>query len=294
VSGDVLTGGPRAGDPSAEPVVRLLEDADFGEVWSLLDEAPVPNAWLLSRIAARGLAPRQLGGALWGYRSSGTLRALCHVGSTIVPVGVDEAAADAFAPAVLQRARECSSIVGPANDVAMLWSRLEPRWGAARSLRPSQPLLAVSAPPPVAIDPAVRRATAADLPDLVPACVAMYTEEIGVSPVGADGGRRYGERIAELVRIGRSYVRTDSRGIAFKTEIGAVTPQVCQLQGVWVRPDLRGRGHGAAGVAAVVTDVLATVAPTVSLYVNDYNSRALRTYARCGFARIGTFASVLF
>ena len=32
----------------------------------------------------------------------------------------------------------------------------------------------------------------------------------------------------------------------------------------------------------------------VSLYVNDYNTAALRTYERVGFQRHGTFATVLF
>jgi predicted GNAT family acetyltransferase len=36
------------------------------------------------------------------------------------------------------------------------------------------------------------------------------------------------------------------------------------------------------------------VAPVVSLYVNDYNERALRTYARVGFHTVGEFATVLF
>jgi predicted GNAT family acetyltransferase len=32
----------------------------------------------------------------------------------------------------------------------------------------------------------------------------------------------------------------------------------------------------------------------VSLYVNDYNEAAQRVYAKCGFRRVGTFATVLF
>ena len=36
------------------------------------------------------------------------------------------------------------------------------------------------------------------------------------------------------------------------------------------------------------------VAPSVSLYVNGYNVRAVRTYERVGFRRVGTFATVLF
>jgi predicted GNAT family acetyltransferase len=32
----------------------------------------------------------------------------------------------------------------------------------------------------------------------------------------------------------------------------------------------------------------------VSLYVNGFNTRAIRTYERVGFRQVGTFATVLF
>ena len=33
---------------------------------------------------------------------------------------------------------------------------------------------------------------------------------------------------------------------------------------------------------------------TVSLYVNDYNTRARAMYARCGYEQVNEFATVLF
>ena len=47
-----------------------------------------------------------------------------------------------------------------------------------------------------------------------------------------------------------------------------------------------------AAMAAVVADALQTVAPIVSLYVNDYNLPARATYARVGFQTVGEFATV--
>ena len=47
-------------------------------------------------------------------------------------------------------------------------------------------------------------------------------------------------------------------------------------------------------MAAVVRDALRRVSPTVSLYVNDYNTAARQVYARCGFVSAGAFATVLF
>ena len=33
--------------------------------------------------------------------------------------------------------------------------------------------------------------------------------------------------------------------------------------------------------------------PSASLYVNDYNERAVRTYEAVGFERVGTFATIM-
>ncbi len=66
------------------------------------------------------------------------------------------------------------------------------------------------------------------------------------------------------------------------------------MQGVWTAPEWRGRGIATACMAAVVNDALRRVAPSVSLYVNDFNVPARRVYYRCGFQQVGLFATVLF
>jgi predicted GNAT family acetyltransferase len=82
--------------------------------------------------------------------------------------------------------------------------------------------------------------------------------------------------------------------VVFKAEVGAATSAACQVQGVWVHPTLRGHGVGTAGMAAVVRGAQESIAPVVSLYVNDFNIAARRSYERVGFREVGTFASVLF
>jgi uncharacterized protein len=47
-------------------------------------------------------------------------------------------------------------------------------------------------------------------------------------------------------------------------------------------------------MAAVLRYALADVAPVASLYVNDFNTPARRTYLRVGFQETGAFMSVLF
>jgi predicted GNAT family acetyltransferase len=80
--------------------------------------------------------------------------------------------------------------------------------------------------------------------------------------------------------------------VVFKAEIGAQSPAVGQIQGVWVHPEWRGRGLGTAGTAAVAA-VVAAGGRTASLYVNAFNTVARAAYARVGFRQVATFATVL-
>lgn len=272
---------------------RLLDDRDLPAVRALLDRDPVANCFVAARVESSGLAPWRLGGELWGY-GNGPLSAACFSGANLVPVGESRTGLRAFAERARRQGRRCSSIVGPAGAVAVMWDLLRPHWGVAREVRRNQPLLATSRPPGIAGDPRVRRVRPDELDLLMPACVAMFTEEVGISPVGADGGVVYRARVRDLVSAGRAFARIDDGEVIYKAELGAVSRNACQVQGVWVNPRWRGRGLGVAGTAAVVRQALEGVAPVVSLYVNDYNTAARRVYERVGFDQVGCYMSVLF
>jgi predicted GNAT family acetyltransferase len=231
---------------------------------------------------------------MWGYEQAGRLVSLCYGGANLVPVQATSPAVAAFADRALRQGRRCSSIVGASAAVSELWGYLRPYWGPARDVRAAQPLMVIDGPSPVAADPVVRRVRADELDILLPASIAMFTEEVGVSPLAGDGGASYRARVAELVRSGRAFARIEDGRVIFKAEVGAATPQACQVQGVWVRPEYRGRGLAAPGMAAVVALARQLISPLVSLYVNDFNTAGRATYKRAGFTEVGQFMSVLF
>jgi GNAT superfamily N-acetyltransferase len=252
--------------------VRLLDERDRGAVLAICDRDPVTNVFVSSRVRALGLEPGRLGAQMWGHAPGGRLESLCYSGANLVPVAATPDAVVAFADRALRQGRRCSSVVGPATAVQALWGLLRPHWGPAREVRPVQPVMDI----------------------LWPACVAMFTEEVGVSPVTGDGGASYRARLEQLIRSGRAFARIEDGQVIFKAEIGAVTPQVCQVQGVWVRPQSRGQGLAAPGMATVVVEAARSIAPLVSLYVNDFNAPARAAYLRVGFTETGRLMSVLF
>jgi len=277
----------------SEPA-RLLDDRDRAAALALCDTDPVANVFVASRIRAFGLEPGRLGAQIWGFEPGGQLTALCYAGANLVPVRASQAAVPAFAERALRQGRRCSSLVGPSAAVAQLWGLLRPQWGPARDVRAAQPLMAIDGPPEIAADPGVRRVRSDEIDVLLPASIAMFTEEVGVSPLSGDGGAAYRARVSELVRAGRAFARIEDGRVIFKAEVGAATPQACQVQGVWVRPEFRGQGLAAPGMAAVVNEARRSISPVVSLYVNDFNAPARAAYRRAGFSEVGEFMSVLF
>ncbi|RDG34973.1 GNAT family N-acetyltransferase [Streptomyces corynorhini] len=278
-----------------QTTTRVLEPSELGAALAILESEPVANAFVTARVQVAGLDPWRLGGEMWGWYADGRLRSLCYAGANLVPICATPEAVRAFADRARRTGRRCSSIVGPAEATTRLWRLLEPSWGPAREVRSHQPLMVTEQlSPEIAPDPFVRRIRKDELEVIMPACVAMFTEEVGVSPLAGDGGLLYQARVAELVGAGRSFARIEDGRVLFKAEIGAATRQACQIQGVWVDPAHRGQGLSESGMAAVVRYALADVAPVVSLYVNDYNTPARAAYRRVGFREVGAFTSVLF
>ena len=138
-----------------------------------------------------------------------------------------------------------------------------------------------------------RLATSADLGELLPAAAALFTEEVGFDPI-ARYGDGYAARLRTLIAGQRSAVVTDVNGrVIFKADAGIVNLDAAQVQGVWLHPDYRGYGLAKPFFAAAA-QILQRHYPHLSLYVNDYNARALAMYRGTGWEQIGQFSTIIF
>ncbi|NLT29518.1 MAG: GNAT family N-acetyltransferase [Propionibacterium sp.] len=263
----------------------------------LLSSRPVENVFVASRVRTGGLDPFMLGCPVWGYWQDGELVSMLHAGSNFVPINATPEALEAFIE-FAGPIRKCSSIVGPAPVAMNLWRGLCRRWGGgwvgAREVRARQPVMTIDTEPVIAGDERVQQILLDDWDAYVEAAIAMYTEEVGVSPVVGNNSSHYRYYVRHLIETGRSYGWVNDHGrVLFKSDIGSAARQVCQVQGVWLHPDLRGTGLAAAMMAQVVT-LARRRHPVVSLYVNDFNERARATYRRVGFDEVGEFATILY
>lgn len=138
-----------------------------------------------------------------------------------------------------------------------------------------------------------RLATSADLGELLPAAAAMFTEEVGFDPI-ARYGDGYAARLRTLIAGQRCAIVTDVNGrVIFKADAGIVNLDAAQVQGVWLHPDYRGYGLAKPFFAAAA-QILQRHYPHLSLYVNDYNARALAMYRGTGWEQIGQFSTIIF
>jgi len=279
------------------PSVESLTDASRRELLRFVDTDPIVNAAVGTRLRQFGtIDAGTFGGHLLGVRDSeGGLSGVAFHGGNLLPIGGGPDDWLVLAGHLAQLPRICSSIIGRAEAVMAMWPMLARSWGPARAMREMQPLLVLDrAAAPRFGDPRVRPMRPSELDRYLPASVAMFTEELGISPYESTNAPDYRRRVAGLIDEGRAFGIVDGDGeVIFKADIGVVSLRTCQVQGVWLRPDLRGRGTGGAALAAVVRHAL-TLAPTVSLYVNHFNVPARRMYARLGMREVATLSTILF
>lgn len=279
---------------------RVLTTRDDALVRDLLAADPVANVFVSSRVDA-GVLWRTSPATIYGW-PAGAPRHLLHAGWNLAPVFApcddDElAAALAALGEIVGQYRSCQSIVGKSEIALALHRAFAARnhsYAEQREIRPRQPLMVAREVTAETTDAPVRRITMAEFTSYHAAAVAMYTEEVGVDPNAGGGRTGYKLHCQNLVETGQAWGIVDTDGnVVFKADVGISCGGIAQVQGVWLDPRLRGRGLAVPAMAATTRCILADH-HAVSLYVNDFNVRAVRTYLRTGFTIAGQFATVLY
>ena len=242
-------------------------------------EDPVERVFL-EDVARRGL------GRFVALAESGELQALCHLGVNVVPsgngCGVFARDASRAAPRM---------VIGEARAVSELWDAAHERLPRPREDRPGQPVFVIRTPPEPG-DTALRPATLDDLELLMPACAAAHEQELGLDPLARDAeGFRW--RTRSQIEDERSWLWVQNGVILFKAEASAWTPEVVQLQQVWVDPSVRRQGFGGRGLRDLCR-LLLERAPTVCLFVRADNAPAIGLYEAIGMEHTLDYRSLLF
>lgn len=287
-----LPSAKRAIEAAGHPGLRILDGDDVHALNALIDARPIEHIFLRNQLD-EGIGPHRNGGFFLGLEEDKELVAACWVGANVVPTLTTVHNGALFGTVVRNLRRNFASVFGPDQAVHGIWSTLRLGHQQAFGIRPNQPLLAISTTPKVEPAASVRPAQEHELNTVLPVSAAMFREELGFSPF-IHGDNSYQERVRQLIIDQHTLIGFDDQGyLNFKADLGTVTADCAQVQGVYVPPHRRGKGVASYGMA-VVAEYALQLCPNVSLYVNDFNTSARRVYEKVGFEQIGTFATILF
>jgi uncharacterized protein len=138
----------------------------------------------------------------------------------------------------------------------------------------------------------LRLAVGEDLEHVVHAQAAMAFETSGLDPLKKDpvGFRqRYLRRIDKK----RVWVVIENGRLIFKTDVIADTPQASYIEGVYVRPEERGKGLGRRYVSALGR-ILLERTNAIYLFVEDKDTQTKSFYSKLGFTVSGQYDLLYF
>jgi ribosomal protein S18 acetylase RimI-like enzyme len=217
---------------------------------------------------------------------TGALEGVALVGHTISLDARTEGAAEAFA--LVARGQERKHLMmGEVSEVERFWQFYAAGTDARPRLTRRVVMLERRADPSAAVEPVkgLRPATIGDLPFVMAIQAEMTEEESGANPLDSD---RLGFRVrcARRVECGRVWVCVVEGRPAFKADVIAETPEAAYLEGIYVNPEMRGRGLGSRCLAQVCRALHRAGAKSVCLFVDERNERAAHFYEAAGFTPV--------
>jgi uncharacterized protein len=223
---------------------------------------------------------------------AGRVDGVCYFGSQYILSTQSDNAFAKFAKLAHSMPKE-RMIVGSRTHVQGWWNHLRTWHAPPRIIRARQPLYMIARTTlrTSRYDAPVSPATLHELDEIARESATMIEHEIGIAV--NPNNPRFRERTARIIRAGWYQRLRVGEELRFQCHIAAQTPQSTQIQGVWTPIRLRKRGYATHALGALC-DQLLNESPSLSLYVNDFNTEAIRLYERLGFTQVGEFMTLLF
>ena len=281
--------GRRAAGVESLRTYRLADDC-LDQALSFLAERAVHTVYMSSLLRDNGIESRLNRGTFYVCRDAdGSLVGVALIGHATLVETRSEAAVEAFAR--LARERACAYLIrGEQETVETFWRYYAQDGDAPRLV--SREMLYELRTPVVAPEPVrgLRRATLAELEQVMRVNAAMAADECGTNPSERDPvGFRV--RTARRIEQGRVWVWADEAGVVFKADVLAETPAAVYLEGVHVRAGERGKGVGSRCMAQLGRELLRG-ADAVCLVVSEKSEGAQAFYRKSGYRFLGNYDTI--
>ena len=268
-------------DSAGSLTTHLLTDEYKSEVLAFLSVRPIHTVVMAAFILDNGLESPLNRGAFYACRDArGKLEGVALIGHlTMLETRSDEAIR-IFAQLTQEHART-RLIIGEREKLRQFWDEYASSGLSSRML--CQELLFEQRLPTGVREevPGLRLATLDDLDLIVPIHAKIASEESGINPLLTDAAA-FRSRCARRIELGRVWVLVQDGRLIFKVDVVSETPDVIYLEGTYVDPEERGKGHGLRCLSQVSRHLLKRV-KSLCLLVNEKNEGAQSLYLRAGY-----------
>ncbi len=267
--------------PTGAPPSLELTAADRTEILAFLAQRPAHTVFIAGLVHDNGVVSPLNPGLFYGYRNqAGALEGVALIGVKTVIEARTETALAALAPHTLTITKPYL-IRGEQQQMEWLLAYAQRNGRAPRLV--CQELLLEQTALVAGVEPVagLRPATQADLEQVVAINAALAHDESGIDPL-KQAPQRITQRTARRIAQERVWVLVEDGQIVFKTDVISDTPEAMFLEGVYVRPEERGRGYGLRCLTQLGSYLLARTS-AICLVVNHVNARAQSLYYKAGY-----------
>lgn len=258
-------------------------------VLAFLEGSPIENVMVIDRIREDGL-PGRAYQEFVGWREDDAWRAVAFFSGDIALYSPDGRGVAEIAGYALRRVPMVPRIISRRETVDRFWETFReapyPVLFDRRQLVYTVDAASLRAEP----EPLLRQATLDQLDEVARLASAMSFEEIQMDPL-RDHPIGYRRLVEQRIRMGRYWVLVEDGEIKFQVHLNSLTPAAGQITGVYTPPAYRGQGYAKRGMGAFCREAL-ELAPTLCLFVNDFNAAALRLYEGLGFAPVMEYRAI--
>lgn len=261
-------------------------------ILSALSSNSLTNVIMAGFIRDNGLISPLNRGRFYACRDEkNRVEGVALIGHTILFEAFSDRAVQAFAT-LARRESTSHLLMGEHNAVERFWSYYSSN---DQSPRLVCPILFLQRREPFAEQSGVSRlrvATCEDLEHVVQAQAAMAFEISGVDPLKKDPAG-FRERYLRRIEKKRVWVLIEDGQLVFKTDIIADTPQASYIEGVYVRPEDRGKGLGRRCIAELGR-ILLKRTKAIYLFVENESTQTKSFYLNLGFNVAGQYDLLYF
>jgi len=277
--------------------LRGLRAEDEPRLSEELRRNPDENAYLLGLLADYSLQGlRDLGWGTFYWEDAGDgLRSVFYADITglAAATGVTERTAEAFAEKYVQDPFPIDRLISERESVRLLHESLErrdPRRCGYRRRFEETGMVFRNGSTLEPGEPNLRLAHRYEAKKIAEGSARAMAEELEVETSGEEYDRLVRSK-QDLIRRRRYFVLVRRREILFQAYLSAALPDVCQIQGVWVPPERRGRGIAQRCIAEIARRSLERC-DRVVLRVQNRNLPALAAYRKAGFVPFMDYLSI--